>query len=72
MKHAMFAFTKFCLDKVPVSFSNQVVAVNALTRKVLLARDVEAVIFQPLPRPLPHLALPLPQTKNEKMTVDNF
>ena len=26
-------------------------------------RDVEAVIFQPLP---------LPQTKNEKMTVANF
>ena len=38
-------------------------------------RDVEAVIFQPLPHlllPLPHLSLPLPQTKNEKTTVDNF
>ena len=33
-------------------------------------RDVEAVIFQTLP--LPHLALPLPPTKNKKTTVDNF
>ena len=33
-------------------------------------RDVEAVIFQPLP--LPHLSLPFPQTKNEKTTVENF
>ena len=30
-----------------------------------LTRDVEAVIFQQLP-------LPLPLTKNEKTTVDNF
>ena len=39
-----------------------------------LIRDVEAVIFQPLPilLPLPHLSLPLPPTKNEKTTVDNF
>ena len=36
----------------------------------LLSRDVEAVIFQTLP--LPHLSLPLPPTKNEKTTVDNF
>ena len=37
-------------------------------------RDVEAVIFQtlPIPLPLPHLALPLPPTKNEKTIVDNF
>ena len=42
--------------------------------KSIITRDVEAVIFQSLPlsRPLPHLALPLPQTKNEKTTVDNF
>ena len=33
-------------------------------------RNVEAVIFQQLP--LPHLLLPLPPTKNEKTTVDNF
>ena len=33
-------------------------------------RDVEAVIFQTLS--LPHLSLPLPPTKNEKTTVDNF
>ena len=33
-------------------------------------RDVEAVIFQPFP--LPYLSLPLPPTKNEKMTVENF
>ena len=30
------------------------------------SRDVEAVIFQTLPLPLPHLSLPLPPTKNEK------
>ena len=41
-------------------------------RTCLLIRDVEAVIFQPLPLPLPHLSLLLPQTKNEKTTVDNF
>ena len=33
---------------------------------------MEAVIFQPLPLPLPHLSLPLLPTKNEKTTVDNF
>ena len=33
---------------------------------------MEAVIFQRLPLPLPHLSLPLPTTKNEKTTVDNF
>ena len=33
---------------------------------------MEAVIFQTLPFPLPHLALPLPPTKNEKTTVDKF
>ena len=33
---------------------------------------MEAVIFQTLPLPLPHLSLPLPPTKNEKTTVDNF
>ena len=33
-------------------------------------RDVEAVIFQTLP--LPRLSLPLPLTKSEKTTVDNF
>ena len=31
----------------------------------VLTRDVEAVIFRPL-------SLPLPPTKNEKTTVDNF
>ena len=31
---------------------------------------MEAVIFQPLP--LPDLSLPLPLTKNDKTTVDNF
>ena len=36
------------------------------------SRDVEAVIFQTLPLPLSHLSLPLPPTKNEKTTVDNF
>ena len=43
-------------------------------RTCVLIRDVEAVIFQPLPlpHPLPHLSLPLLQTKNEKTTVDNF
>ena len=39
---------------------------------ILLNRDVEAVIFQQVPLPLPHLSLPLPQTKNEKTTVDNI
>ena len=34
-------------------------------------RDVEAVIFQSLPLPLPHLSLPLSLTKNEETTVDN-
>ena len=33
---------------------------------------MEAVIFQTLPLPHLSLALPLPPTKNEKMTVDNF
>ena len=37
---------------------------------ILESRDVEAVIFQTLP--LPYLSLPLPPTKNEKTTVDNF
>ena len=37
---------------------------------LILSRDVETVIFQPLP--LPHLSLPLSLTKNEKTTVDNF
>ena len=31
---------------------------------------MKAVIFQTLP--LPHLSLPLPLTKGEKTTVDNF
>ena len=31
---------------------------------------MKAVIFQTLP--LPHLPFPLPPTKNEKTTVDNF
>ena len=35
-------------------------------------RDVETVIFQTLPLPLPHLSLPLPPTKKLKTTVDNF
>ena len=37
-------------------------------------RDVEAVIFQTLPLLLSHLSLPLPLplTKSEKTTVDNF
>ena len=39
-------------------------------QKHLCCRDVEAVIFETLP--LPHLSLPLPPTKNEKTTVDNF
>ena len=34
------------------------------TELCFVIRDVEAVIFQPLP--LPHLSLPLPLTKNEK------
>ena len=38
--------------------------------KCIVVRDVEAVNFQQLP--LPHLSLPLPPTKNEKTTVDNF
>ena len=35
---------------------------------LVLTRDVEAVIFQPLPLLLPYLSLllPLPLTKNEK------
>ena len=33
---------------------------------------MEVVIFQQLPLSLPHLLLPLPPTKNEKTTVDNF
>ena len=45
---------------------------------LVLARDVEAVIFETLP--LPHLSLPLPPlpplplppTKNEKTTADNI
>ena len=42
--------------------------------KVAETRDVEAVIFRPLPIPLPHLSLslPLPPTKNEKTIIDNF
>ena len=35
-------------------------------------RDVEAVIFQTLPLPHLSLPLPLPLTKNDKTTVDNF
>ena len=45
----------------------------------ILTGNVKAVIFQTLPLPLPHLSLslllpafPLPLTKNEKTTVDNF
>ena len=38
----------------------------------LVSRDVEAVIFQMLPLSHLSLPLPLPPTKNEKMTVDNF
>ena len=50
---------------------------NACTLLLVSTRDVEAVIFQPLPPPhlslpLPHLSLPLPLTKNEKTTIDNF
>ena len=39
---------------------------------IVLTRNVEAAIFQPLP--LPNLSLPLllPLTKNDKTTVDNF
>ena len=37
---------------------------------MLSPRDVEADIFQPLV--LPNLSLPLPLTKNQKTTVDNF
>ena len=40
------------------------------TIEAVVSRDVEAVIFQSLP--LPHLSLPLPLTKYEKTTVDNF
>ena len=36
------------------------------------SRDVEAVIFRPLPLPHLSLRLPLTPTKNEKTTVDNF
>ena len=38
----------------------------------VIRRDVEAVIFQQLPLPHLSLSLPLPLTKNEKTTVDNF
>ena len=34
---------------------------------LLYIRDVEAIIFRPLP-----IMLPLPPTKNKKTTVDNF
>ena len=37
---------------------------------IISTRDVKAVIFQPLPPT--YLLLPLPLTKNEKTTVDNF
>ena len=50
---------------------NFFLAGNEMKRKVF-TRDVEAVIFQTLPLPLPHLSLPLPLTKREKTTVDNF
>ena len=33
---------------------------------------MEADIFQPLPLPHLSISLPLPLTKNEKTTVDNF
>ena len=46
---------------------NQIFQVSCRT---LTGRDVEAIIFQMLL--LPHLSLPLPPTKNEKTTVDNF
>ena len=46
--------------------------INKTSKSHVQPRDVEAVIFQTLPLPLPHLSLPLPPTKNEKMTVDNF
>ena len=46
----------------------QITAVAILNRE--LTRNVEAIIFQPLP--LPHLSLPFPLTKNEKTIVDNF
>ena len=45
---------------------------NIMTSQCVLIRDVEAVIFQPPPLPLPHLLLPLPLTKSEETTVDNF
>ena len=45
---------------------------NADIFESVTIRDVEAVIFRPHPIPLPHLSLPLPPTKNEKTTVDNF
>ena len=41
-----------------------------LKKALVTNRDVEADIFQQLP--LPYLSLPLPLTKNEKTTVDNF
>ena len=53
-------YKKIVADKIVCS-QNEVYRVT---------RDVEAVIFQPLP--LPHLSISLPLTKNEKTTVDNF
>ena len=59
-------------EKQPKILSHAIVEITTYRVGMLSARtrDVEAVIFQP--RPLPHLALPLPLTENEKTTVDNF
>ena len=50
--------------------NNCVFKLSLLQDLKFIIRDVEAVIFRPLL--LPHLSLPLPPTKNEKTTVDNF
>ena len=53
---------------------SNILTFDVTSNRSIIARDVEAVIFQqlPLPLPFPHLSLPLPLTKSDKTIVDNF
>ena len=66
MKSSILKKLKKIMGGAMLSYSNQ------RASNCVINRDVEAVIFQTLPLPLPHLLLPLPPTKKEKTTVDNF
>ena len=62
----LWSICKRRLCTMDCTSKEKLVQLNAQTR------DVEAVIFQTLPLPHLSLPLPLPPTKNEKTTIDNF